>query len=136
MSARRILLCASRLAAKLILVDDVIAVRVTLADGGERYFLTWGRIQDVVDSAPVSALVFRHASQFSLGGRPVEARVCATLREAAGAPYFYECLLSFARHPEPANYDRWRMHIAEQMELGRQISYCGRPTEPAARSTD
>src|SRR5262249_52096581 len=55
--APKSLLCASTLPAKLTLVDDVIAVRVTLADGGERYFLTWGRIQDVIDSAPVSALV-------------------------------------------------------------------------------
>lgn len=112
-------------------VDDVIAVKVTLADGGERYFLTWGRIQDPVDPGPVCALVLRHARQFSLGGQPVEARICATLREAADTPYFYESLLSFARQPLPDDQDHWRTHIAEEMDLGHEISYCGRPADLA-----
>jgi len=67
-------------------VDDVVAVEVRLADGGLRYFLTWGRIQDVVDPEPVCELVLRFSRGCALGGVPVSARVCDTLREAADSP--------------------------------------------------
>ena len=110
-------------------MDDVIAVEVRLADGGRRYFLTWGRIQDAVDPGPVRDLVLRFARSCSLGGVPVSARVCATLREAAGSPYFYECFLSFARRPVPAEeeYPAWKAEIAVKMAAGQEISYCGQP---------
>ena len=34
-------------------MDDVVAVELGLGDGEPRYFLTWGRIQNAVDPAPV-----------------------------------------------------------------------------------
>jgi hypothetical protein len=113
-------------------MDDVVAVRVGLRNGGERFFLTWGRIQDRVDPRPVAELVLKHSRGFSLGDEPVTAVVCKTLREAASsdsAPYFYECLLAFASSPIPEGdaYDRWREERAEAMRLGREISFCGRP---------
>jgi len=77
----------------------MVAVSVGLSDGGRRYFVTWGRIQDVVDPAPLEELVLRHSRAFSLGGEPVMARVCEALREAAmsdSAPYFFECFRTFA----------------------------------------
>jgi hypothetical protein len=113
-------------------VDDVIAVAVRLADGAERYFLTWGRIQDTIAPEPVCDLVFRFSRSCSLGGAPVSARLCATLREAAdspAAPYFYECFLAFASHPAPPEegYDAWKAIVAERMKKGQDISYCGQP---------
>jgi hypothetical protein len=113
-------------------VEDVIAVAVRLADGRQRYFLTWGRIQDRIDPGPVCDLVFRFSRSCSLGGAPVSARLCATLREAADspdAPYFYESFLAFASRPVPSgeDYPAWRARIAERMEAGQDISYCGRP---------
>jgi hypothetical protein len=113
-------------------VDDVIAVAVRLADGRQRYFLTWGRIQDNVDPGPVCDLVFRFSRSCSLGAAPVSARLCATLREAADspdAPYFYESFLAFASRlvPSGEDYPAWRARIAERMEAGQDISYCGRP---------
>jgi hypothetical protein len=81
-------------------MEDVVAVEVELEDGARRYFLTWGRIQDAVDPGPLCALVLAVAPRFALGGTPAHARLCETLRQAAGsdaAPYFYECLLRFAR---------------------------------------
>jgi hypothetical protein len=96
-------------------MEDVIAVEVRLADGARRFFVTWGRIQDVVDPDPVCAVVMRFAQSCALGGQPVAARVCSTLREAAeteDAPMFYE-----AR----------REQIAKEMERGRSIYYCGQP---------
>ncbi|MEV6931629.1 hypothetical protein AB0M46_45045 [Dactylosporangium sp. NPDC051485] len=116
-------------------MDDGIAVRVTLEDGAERYFLTWGRIQHAVDPEPVCALVLKWAGQFGLGGRPVSAQLCGTLREAAdsgSAPYFFECLLELARRPaaDDPGYPQWRASIAAEMEQGRAIYYCGRPVAP------
>jgi hypothetical protein len=86
-------------------MDDVVAVEVRLADGDLRYFLTWGRIQHAVDRQPLCDLVLQASRSFSLGGLPISARICTTLREAtesANAPYFYECYLSFCHKPVPA----------------------------------
>jgi hypothetical protein len=118
-------------------VDDVVAIEVQLADGARRFFLTWGRIQDEVDPEPLCALVLRHATAFSLGGEPIAARVCNTLREAADsndAPYFYECLVEFsrARIPYGNTYESWRQERDRAMEHGREISYCGRPVNADA----
>lgn len=113
-------------------MDDVIAVEVRLADGRQRYFLTWGRVQDHVDPEQVCDLVLRFSRSCSLGGVPVSARLCATLREAADspdAPYFYECFLGFASRPVPSGdgHQEWKATIAEKMEAGQEICYCGRP---------
>jgi hypothetical protein len=119
-------------------MDDVIAVEVRLVDGGSRYFLTWGRIQDPVDPQPVCALVLRMSRSCALGGEPVTARLCASLREAADspqAPYFYECFKQFCptSRPRGRGYRRWRARTGAQMEHGKQIAYCGRPAD--ARDT-
>lgn len=116
-------------------MEDLIAVEVRLADGQSRYFLTWGRIQQAADPGPVAALVLAHAGRVSLGGEPVSARVCHTLREAADsteAPYFYECLLGFSRTPIPFGdgFPAWRMAMDEAMRSGSEIAYCGRPPVP------
>jgi hypothetical protein len=116
-------------------MDDVVAIEVSLADGDVRYFLTWGRVQDTVDPGPVCDLVLRASAAFSLGGKPVTARMCTTLREAAqspNAPYFYECFLTFCHQPIPygEGYEAWRTATDLAMRAGKEISYCGRPPEP------
>jgi hypothetical protein len=112
-------------------MDDVIAVEVELDTGELRYFVTWGRIQAAVDPKPVADLVLAHSRSFSLGGEPVAARVCETLRVAADsdvAPYFYECLLPFTRAtPFGDGYEQWKAGRAEAMARGLEISYCGNP---------
>ena len=113
-------------------MDNVVAVRVGLRGGEERFFLTWGRIQDRVDPGPLADLVLKHSRAFSLGDEAVTATVCKTLQQAASsdsAPYFYECLLPFASSPIPdgAAYEKWRDERADAMRVGREISYCGRP---------
>jgi hypothetical protein len=117
-------------------MDDVVAVEVRLADGTSRYFVTWGRIQEPVDPGPLCELVLHAAPNFALGGKPVGAHLCHTLRDAADsgdAPYFYECFLGFCRTPIPTgdDYEQWRAAKAEAMSQGMEIAYCG---NPAARS--
>lgn len=81
-------------------IDDWVAVEVKTDSGRSAFFVTWGRIQDPVDPRPLEELTLRVATQFSIGGRPLSARVCASLREAASQPYFYEALLTFAHRVE------------------------------------
>jgi hypothetical protein len=112
-------------------VGGVVAIEVTLTDGGKRYFLTWGRIQDPVDPAPVCNLVLRFAASCSLGGTPATARLCATMRDAADspdAPYFYECFaaISSRRMPLGDDYRIWQAERAAEMQAGHEIWYCGR----------
>lgn len=118
-------------------MENVIAVEVRLADGASGFFLTWGRIQDPVDTGPVSNLVLRAAQHVALGGQPVAAEVCTTLRDAAEsdqAPYFYEALISFSRAQVPLGeaYEAWRQERAEAMANGNEIYYCGAPAPPTA----
>jgi hypothetical protein len=110
-------------------VDDVVAVEVRLEDQQRRYFMTWGRIQAVVDPGPLAELVLRHSQMFDLGGRPVSADVCLTLQAARDAPYFFEALIDFSRQAIPGNgeYEAWRAERAQAMAEGREISYLGRP---------
>jgi hypothetical protein len=58
-------------------VEDVVAVAVNLADGSSRYFLTWGRVQDMVNAGPVCEAVLQYASSCSLGADAEGARLCA-----------------------------------------------------------
>ena len=69
-------------------VEDVVAVAVTLETGERRYFMTWGRIQDTVDPEPLEALILEHASRVALGGTATSAEVCSSLAAAAAEPYF------------------------------------------------
>jgi hypothetical protein len=123
-----------------VVMDDVVAVEMRLASGQSRYFLTWGRIQHAVNPQPLSDLVLRASRSFSLGGTPVSARVCNTLREAAespDAPYFYECYLDFCHKPIPFGhaYIAWRAATDKAMQTGHEIAYCGRPSRPVDEST-
>ena len=111
----------------------MIAVEVRLADGASRFFLTWGRIQDPVDTTAVCELVMRAAQGDALGGEPIAAEVCTTTLRAAAeseqAPYFYEALIEFASTHIPfgEGYEAWRAERAKAMAQGKEIYYCGAP---------
>jgi len=57
----------------------------------------------------------------------VKARVCATLREAADEPYFYEVLLALARQSIPFGdgYEEWRSAKAARMKDGKEFHSLG-----------
>jgi hypothetical protein len=83
------------------LMEDIVAVAVELEDGSERFFLTWGRIQDAVKPAPIEQLMLGVSTQFSLGGKPVNARLCPSLQEARDEPYFYESFFGMCQRTIP-----------------------------------
>lgn len=113
-------------------MENVIAVEVELSGGGHCYFVTWGRIQSAVDPSPVCKVVMKFAQQCSLGAEPVRARLCQSLREAAGsaeAPYLFEALTKYSTYSIPFGdgYKAWQKERAEVMDQGKEIYYCGRP---------
>jgi hypothetical protein len=109
-------------------MDDVVAVAIRLSDGQERFFLTWGRIQHVVDPGPLAALILQHATNYDLGGTATKARVCWSLAEAQDALYFFEGLIHFAsQYREQVPYETWRAKVADEMEEGQHLYYLGGP---------
>jgi hypothetical protein len=109
-------------------MEDWVAIEVKTDAGRSGYFLTWGRIQDAVDPRPLEELAVRAAARCSLGGRPTSARVCTTLQEAAGQPYFFEALLTFSQTPIPrgGGYGAWREATAKAMADGHEFYFLGR----------
>src|SRR5258707_5229014 len=63
-------------------IVPLAALKVTLTNGEERYFLTWGRVADPVTPEPLEQLLWNALPGFSLGGEP--ARVW-TFRLSRGA---------------------------------------------------
>lgn len=111
-------------------MDDIVAVAVRRDEGLDCYFLTWGRIQATVDPEPLQDLLMRVVSKFATPGRAVSAKVCNTLREASGEPYFYECFFGMCQKQIPfgTDYNAWRAKVAREMETGKQIWFCGSPS--------
>ena len=75
----------------------------------------------------------RHVSEATLGGEPLAANVCPTLRvaaESSEAPYFFDALVAFSRQKIPGDrYEEWRREKAEAMAQGNELYYCGRPSQ-------
>lgn len=109
-------------------MDDYVAVCVKLKRGGSRFFLTFGRLFDVVDGTELESLVLKHAAQFALGGEPVKAEVCYSLNDASSAPYFYEALLVLIRYgppPDARKWKTWKRVMTESIRNGNMLMYCG-----------
>jgi hypothetical protein len=109
----------------------VVAVRVTSRSHGDIYLLTWGRIQDPVDSGPLERIVAAYASRSTdLRGSVERIEVCRSLQEASNAPYFFECLFEMAQTRKPRRGWRlllWRRRISRRMAHGNEIWLLGLP---------
>jgi hypothetical protein len=119
-------------------VEDVVAVAVRLEDGAERFFVTWGRIQDAVDPQPLARLVLQQAKRVDLGGAARRGAVCWSLAEARDAPHFYDALVQFASCSisKGTDYEEWRLRMGEEMEAGRHIYYLGSRNPPSGPHLD
>ena len=109
-------------------MHDIVAVEVKLTSGERRHFLTWGRIQDPVDPAPLAGVVLRHAGRFALGGEPKSARVLWSLHPAVDTPFFWDCFFDMCQRLIPfgeGTYPAWRKTIAARQEQGQEIWYLG-----------
>jgi hypothetical protein len=121
-------------------VDSIIAVRVRLSSGMDRYFLTWG---DLGSNRPwpgdIERAVLRASVGFALGGTPVDARVSDTLQAASGERYFYECLITMQRKMPAVGgkkFTAWTDEMTTAVLRGEQLYYLGAPeiqeSEPPA----
>lgn len=104
-------------------MHHIVAVEVTLADSSKRYFLTWGRIHDAVDPKPLEELVLHQARNRGLKSSPVSTRLCQTLAEAAGTPFFFECFFDLCQQKIPfgEGYASWAEAMRKEMEEGHQL---------------
>jgi hypothetical protein len=91
------------------------------------YFLTWGRIQDRVDPAPLEALIMSVVGKFKTPGRAVTARLCGSLQEGSDAPGFFESFFHFCQRPIPFgdSYEAWRAQMDDRMRAGHEIAGIG-----------
>ncbi|MDQ6714118.1 MAG: hypothetical protein M3Z28_13160 [Candidatus Dormibacteraeota bacterium] len=108
-------------------MEDIVALKVVLEKGPNHYFLTWGRLLDLVETKGLEELVGSHLSKFALNGAVVSISVCDSIREAAGARYFYECFFQMCQKTIPFGdaYRPWAAQMLEQLEQGREIYYLG-----------
>ena len=114
-------------------VHSIIAVRVRLDSGVDRYFLTWG---DLGSNRPwpgdVERAVLRASAGFALGGTPVDARVCDALQAASGERYFYECLIAMQRQLPAAatkKFTAWTDKMTAAVLRGEELYYLGLPED-------
>lgn len=111
-------------------MDTIVAVRASSPAHGGVYFLTWGRVQDAVDTAGIERVVSDYVVR-STDLRDVEQiEVCASLGEAANAPFFFESFfdMSQRRRPEKGwQLALWRRRTAKRMARGQDIWFLGLP---------
>ncbi|HEV3102667.1 MAG TPA: hypothetical protein VG426_10070 [Candidatus Dormibacteraeota bacterium] len=119
-------------------MEDLVALRVRLKDGGVRYFLTWGRLFDPVDPKPLEAVVKANLGKFALQGEANSVEVCESLQEASRQPYFFEALWWFAQQTIPygSGYMRWAIARRRRLEVGKELRFLGVPTKRTARPPD
>ena len=106
-------------------MEDVVAIELTRADGSMSYCMTWGRVFDPVDPAPLLAAVRSHL--IKPGDEPASLRVCETLHEASGATYFFESVIAFGQKQIPfgPGYDEWAAHMRSAIIEGKEIYRLG-----------
>jgi hypothetical protein len=114
-------------------VDSIIAVRVRLDTGADRYFLTWGDLRSNRRwPGDIERLVLRASVGFALGGTPVNARVCDTLQAASGERYFYECLVTMQQQLPAADckkFTAWTDAMTAAVLRGEELYYLGAPED-------
>ena len=107
-------------------MEDVVAFWVK-GKGREVGFLTWGRVFDRVDEAP---LIEALRSGIAVFGFPAESEIsiCDSLQEVSGCRYFYEGLLIFSHKPIPfgkKTYWVWAKKMRKAIPKGKEICLLG-----------
>lgn len=114
-------------------MDSIIAVRLTLDSGADRFFLTWGRL-GACDPWPgdIERAALKASIGYALGGTPIAARVCDSLQEASAERYFYECLIKMQRQmPDPAKkkFVAWTRKVTAAVLRGEELYFLGLPKD-------
>ena len=111
-------------------MHEIIAVRVRLDTGADRYFLTWGRL-GANDPWPgdIERAVLAAVEEWALDGNPVDARVCDSLQEASHERFFYEGLTTMQGEVplSERRFDAWAGRVSAAVLRGEELYYCGAP---------
>ncbi len=115
-------------------MEDIVALKVVLTKGPNQYFLTWGRLLDPIETEGLEELVRSHLSKFALPGPAASITVCDSVREAAGARYFYEGFFQMCQHliPIGEGHKQWAAQMLEKLKQGREIYYLGDEIETSS----
>jgi len=114
-------------------VDSIIAVRVTLGSGENRYFLTWGDLgSNRAWPGDIERAVLTASARWAVGGTPVAARVCDSLQDASGERYFYECLIRMQQEMPAATgrkFATWADVMTAAVLRGEELHFLGVPED-------
>ena len=114
-------------------MENIVAVAMINAKGTRYYFLTWGRIFDVIDEAEIVNCVRLHANKCDVK-KPIKAGyLCWDLQEASQEMYFYEAFYYMTQKHIPSerkSYEKWKKKIAKDLKLGKEVYYLGNPNAP------
>jgi hypothetical protein len=107
-------------------MEDVVAIEATVAGGSKLYCMTWGRVFGPDD--PTELLRVVHPLIVQPEDEPASLRVCETLQEASGAPYFFEALIFFGQRNIPfgPGYSEWEYRMRAAVKSGKQVYRLGR----------
>ena len=112
-------------------MDSIIAVRVRLDSGADRYFLTWGDLgSNRRWPGDIERAVLKASVGYALRGTPVDARVCDSLQAASGERYFYECLMAMQQKMPAAagkKFTVWAGEMTAAVLRGEELYYLGAP---------
>jgi hypothetical protein len=109
-------------------MEDLIAFRVVNGEGESYFFMTWGRVVDSVDPAPLFRAVRPHLTKFHGIDRVRSMHMCRSLQEASRTRYFFEALFTFASEGIPfgvKTYPRWRAKVRRRIAQGKEIDWRG-----------
>jgi hypothetical protein len=117
-------------------MENIVALRVRLANGQRRYFLTWGRVFDPIDPTSLIDAVWKHLPKYQLPAKAVALDMCDSLQEAASQRYFFEAYLWFSHRPIPfgSRYAAWARATRLRILAGDDICYLGNPPMARGRS--
>lgn len=104
--------------------EDLIAISVTLATGGTRYFMSFGKSFWRKSLNEICGIVLREAQGFALGGEPVSAQPCYSLQDASHSPYFFEQYAYLVARLAQGDDDR----IHDELMDGQHLYYLGKPS--------
>ena len=109
-------------------MDSIVAVAVRLDTGLQRFYLTFGRIFDPVDSVELEKVVLIYAKLSKIDGKPVNAEVAYSLLDAAREPYFYEAyflIINTYNELLDLHGDNLMSVLQTDLRKGKYIFYCG-----------
>ncbi len=117
-------------------MEDIIAIKVLDKKKGEAAFLTWGRVLDRVDPAPMEKMLAKFLPKYGLNN-VIKVSVCWSLKDVASYPYFFEKLVFFAWNPIPfgKRYKSWASRMKRAISAGEEIYFLGvkKRSEPRRR---